>query len=110
MTKKKKVAEGTAPSGLRIYRGFAPIDDQLVYATGAFSMGVGLDDSKAPTKRDLLKHHVLHSKAGFAWGYNGDAPLELARCILWDHLGAEPHALLYQKFKVDYVSKWSPAR
>lgn len=54
-------------------------------------------------KREL-EHHVLHSPDGFAWGYHGSGPAELARCILWDFLGHAPHRALYQKFKVDYVA------
>lgn len=34
-----------------------------------------------------LTHHVKHSPDGFAWGYGGSGPAELARCILIDHLG-----------------------
>lgn len=33
-----------------------------------------------------LTHHYKHSD-GFAWGYAGSAPSELARCILIDFLG-----------------------
>lgn len=53
-----------------------------------------------------LKHHVKHSPDGFAWGYHGSGPTELARCILWDHLGYEPHPALYQNFKLGYVANW----
>lgn len=53
-----------------------------------------------------LYHHPLHSPDGFSWGYLGSGPAELARCILWDHLGHEPHQMLCQKFMKDYVAKW----
>jgi hypothetical protein len=33
-----------------------------------------------------LRHHVRHSPLGFEWGYRGNGPSELARCILIDHL------------------------
>jgi hypothetical protein len=29
-----------------------------------------------------LTHHVKHSPSGFAWGYGGSGPADLARCIL----------------------------
>lgn len=53
-----------------------------------------------------LEHHVRHSPDGFAWGYAGSAPAELAMCILWDYLGYEPHPMLYREFKFDHVAKW----
>jgi len=34
-----------------------------------------------------LEHHVKHSPDGFAWGYAGSGPTELARCILIDATG-----------------------
>jgi hypothetical protein len=33
-----------------------------------------------------LHHHVKHSPDGFAWGYHGSGPAELARCLLIDAL------------------------
>ena len=56
-----------------------------------------------------LEHHVRHSPGGFSWGYSGSGPAELAMCILWDFLGHEPHPMLYQKFKEDFVAKWQHA-
>lgn len=53
-----------------------------------------------------LEHHVQHSPDGFSWGYAGSGPAELARCLLWDHLGEEPHPACYQAFKFDFVSSW----
>lgn len=53
-----------------------------------------------------LPHRVRHSPTGFEWGYGGSGPADLARSILWDHLGLEPASILYQRFKQDWVSKW----
>ena len=53
-----------------------------------------------------LAHHVHHSPDGFAWGYHGSGPAELARCLLWDHLGEEPARSLYQDFKAEVVATW----
>lgn len=39
------------------------------------------------TPRGPLTHHSKHSPSGFAWGYAGSGPSELARCLLIDHLG-----------------------
>ena len=60
---------------------------------------------KHEPKREL-EHHVLHSPDGFSWGYSGSGCAELARCILWEHLGFEPHAALYQKFREDYIARF----
>lgn len=51
-----------------------------------------------------LEHHVQHSPTGFAWGYGGSGPSELARCILWDHLGGAPSAEMYQDFKRECIA------
>jgi len=78
----------------KLYKGICGNGDRKVYVTLA-----------SGAKREL-KHHVCHSPTGFSWGYHGSGPAELARCILWDHLGFEPHRDLYQKFKVDYIATW----
>lgn len=56
-----------------------------------------------------LKHHVHHSPTGFNWGYNGGGPADLARSLLWDHLGRQPHPSLYQDFKDRLVAVWPSA-
>jgi hypothetical protein len=55
-----------------------------------------------------LPHHVCHSPSGFEWGYDGNGPSELARCILIDYL-ADANAsyeLLarYQEFKDEVIT------
>lgn len=57
-----------------------------------------------------LKHHVRHSPDGFAWGYGGSGPAELARCILFDHFSVteeiEDHLpVSYQDFKADVIAR-----
>lgn len=42
------------------------------------------------TKIVPLRHVVRHSPDGFAWGYAGSGPSELARCLLIDVLGPCP--------------------
>lgn len=47
-------------------------------------------------RRDL----VNHSPDGFAWGYEGSGPAQLALAILADHLKDDDRALaIYQQFK-----------
>ena len=50
-----------------------------------------------------LEHHVRHSPDGFAWGYHGSGPSELARCLLLDAVGDEAG---YQDFKREVVARW----
>ena len=53
-----------------------------------------------------LRHRVRHSPTGFEWGFEGSGPADLARSILWDHLGKEPSPALYQEFKRAFVACW----
>jgi len=54
----------------------------------------------------LLEHHVKHSPTGLSWGYAGSGPADLARSILWDYFGEEPHPGAYQALKRDFVALW----
>lgn len=52
-----------------------------------------------------LRHHVQHSPDGYAWGYGGSGPSELAKDILWDVLEHEPAPALYHKFRDDVIAR-----
>lgn len=80
---------------MKFYEGFAGVTPQNVFVREEGYI------------RRPLEHHVLHSPTGFSWGYYGSGPAELARCILWDFLGREPHPALYQKFKEDYIADFA---
>lgn len=63
----------------------------------------------------VCEHHQLplqlgvrsHSPTGFAWGYGGSGPAQLALALLVDALGDSALALEhYQEFKMVYVSNW----
>lgn len=63
-----------------------------------------------------LRHFVRHSPTGFAWGYEGSGPAELARCILLDHFGITPSCdpwvgdglpVSYQAFKREVIGRRS---
>ena len=48
-----------------------------------------------------------HSPTGFAWGYGGSGPAQLALALLMDALGDQGMALTYyQEFKRDHVARW----
>ncbi|HWE97568.1 MAG TPA: DUF6166 domain-containing protein [Tepidisphaeraceae bacterium] len=48
-----------------------------------------------------------HSPTGFAWGYAGSGPSQLALAVLLDFTGDETLALFrYMEFKREFVSGW----
>lgn len=52
-----------------------------------------------------LEHHYRHSPDGFAMGYSGSGPSELARCILIDHFdGQAPARALYFAFRDRFIA------
>ena len=54
----------------------------------------------------MLEHRVRHSPTGMSWGYSGSGCADLARSLLWDHLGEEPRPAAYQALKFAFVTKW----
>lgn len=77
-----------------------------VYAGGRTSTGepfVLVDGRLLPLRLDLANH----SPTGFAWGYGGSGPAQLALAILADHCPVPEDALpYYQSFKWAFVAKW----
>src|SRR5208282_6015903 len=64
----------------------------------------------ATSSRPLPLHLELrnHSPTGFAWGYGGSGPAQLALAILMDATGEQALALRhYQEFKFQFVAGWS---
>jgi len=60
------------------------------------------DSNYKPVIRVLNPRHdiVNHSPDGFAWGYEGSGPAQLAFALLSDHLQDDVHVLaIYQIFK-----------
>jgi hypothetical protein len=55
-----------------------------------------------PLRLDLANH----SPTGFAWGYHGSGPAQLALAILAEFAGPHRALAFYQDFKVDVVSTW----
>lgn len=55
-------------------------------STAADPAVVSVREDGQPTR--LLRHVVRHSPTGFAWGYAGSGPADLARSLLVDALGA----------------------
>ncbi len=108
-TQPRKVYDGRRKD-VRSGSGFDPL------VTGEWIVTV--TDNETCVVRPLT-HHKRHSPDGFAWGYGGSGPAELARCILIDHFGGADRLLLayrdldeavpvtlYQRFKETVVEGW----
>lgn len=69
--------------------GPAPSDDVVFHGRAATSPGGGLVTIETPDGRSVgvLAHIVRHSPSGFAWGYRGSGPADLARSLLAAVLG-----------------------
>lgn len=63
------------------------------------------DDGKAMTPLPLRVDIVNHSPTGFAWGYSGSGPAQLAVAILADWFGCDYAArALHQRFKATAIA------
>jgi hypothetical protein len=51
-----------------------------------------------------------HSPSGFAWGYNGSGPAQLALAIMADAVGDADAVVAYQEFKARVVSRWEQGK
>lgn len=57
------------------------------------------DDYRLPLRLDL----VNHSPTGFAWGYGGSGPAQLAVALLAHEFGADVALRFYQPFKTQFL-------
>lgn len=74
---------------------------------------ITLDSSTRSVSVDGKKLHISpslgirqHSPTGFAWGYGGSGPAQLALAILLRVVGADAALAHYQAFKRDHVACW----
>lgn len=75
--------------------------------TGRVFVREGDVDKELPLRLDLANH----SPTGFAWGYGGSGPAQLALAILADCLGDDAKAVeLHQPFKAATIARLDPAR
>lgn len=62
-------------------------------------------EEHGPTMRSYrLRHVERHSPDGFAWGYGGSGPADLARSILIDLYGITIADAHYQNFKSAFIA------
>lgn len=98
---------------MTIYRGRPPWTNKAA---------VVVDDGLVGRERDLV-HAVVHSPDGFAWGYGGSGPADLALSILADYFGERQEARVrftekgierawrfHQSFKWTFVAQWPSDR
>lgn len=84
---------------MKFYTGTKGCTDARIYENGEMRV---LDP-----RRDLCDH----SPDGFAWGYGGSGPAQLALAICADALRDDQRALrVYQAFKWNVVSFWKQDR
>lgn len=93
---------------LRIYYGWrlgqkTTADDVVVYFIP------DMDNDAVPQELPLCLDIANHSPTGFAWGYNGSGPAQLALAILTTMIGSDDAKHLYHQFKDDFVAKWGNA-
>lgn len=89
----------------RVYRGSIAI-----HQNGAMDYIVEVDDYGMPYHQDnplLDPRYDLrnHSPDGFAWGYGGSGPSQLALAILADVMGDEFAQQHYQQFKFQVIAR-----
>jgi hypothetical protein len=77
-------------------------DNLYLGSPGAGGRRVSVEDRDGNVR--TLVHHPRHSPDGHSWGYNGSGPADLAKDLLWDHMGVEPSPVLYQAFKEAVVA------
>jgi hypothetical protein len=64
-----------------------------------------IDEHHEAKPLDLGLKYVQHSPTGFAWGYLGSGPAQLAFAILLDYFGDPARAQsLYQQFKFAVIA------
>jgi hypothetical protein len=67
-----------------------------------------ITDDEPPIPLPLRLDVANHSPDGFAWGYEGSGPAQLALALLCDTIGESRATLLYQDFKRFFVAALSP--
>lgn len=61
---------------------------------------------KKPLSAKHSQKVINHSPTGFAWGYGGSGPAQLALAILLTRTDEKTALRLYQDFKFEFVAAW----
>lgn len=79
---------------MSVYRGEHIEETALVYKDGRLLR---------PGRSQKVRNH---SPTGFAWGYAGSGPAQLALALLLEETTAETAQDFYQTFKAEVVARW----
>lgn len=83
------------------------MNQQVIYSGEVTALGARVYRNEAlldPAPCQKLRNH---SPDGFAWGYQGSGPAQLALALLYDAVRDATFALdHYQAFKREVVSRW----
>lgn len=85
---------------MNVYRGRRTCRGSHVGRAEVLKNGVPLE----PTRSQLAYNH---SPDGFAWGYLGSGPAQLALAILLEETDLPTALSLHQDFKEDFVARWA---
>jgi len=66
---------------VKTYRGYTDTDETIAGSNGPILV---YEEGRAPYH---LRHLIVHSPSGMAWGYGGSGAADLALAVLADHLG-----------------------
>lgn len=84
---------------MKFYKGIIP--EPMDWRVRIIEDSTGVTQMRSlPLRLDVMKH----SPDGFAWGYAGSAPAQLALAILCDAIGVERARPLYQQFKANKIA------
>lgn len=83
-----------------------PVTYRGVVSPGETDWRVYVEDEEGSKPLALHLDEVNHSPDGFAWGYSGSGPAQLAYALLRDAVGPNAARSLYGAFKDDKVARW----
>jgi hypothetical protein len=96
------IAKGLGPGLSKTYVGDGRFFSSLRSHQEAW-IEFGVEGAKSPL--DPCLDLRSHSPTGFAWGYNGSGPAQLALAILADASDPETALQRYQEFKQEFIAK-----
>jgi hypothetical protein len=81
-------------------------DYRGVVSPGETDWRVYIEDEEGSKPLPIRLDLANHSPDGFAWGYGGSGPAQLALALLADAVGDDVALKFYQRFKSEVVAAW----
>lgn len=81
-------------------------DYRGVVSSGGMDWRAFIEDDEGSKPLPIRLDLANHSPDGFAWGYSGSGPAQLALALLADAVGDAVALKLYQRFKSEVVASW----